>query len=63
MIDAFQDFALLTAKERIEEAKATGAEAIATSCPWCIRMLRDAVKDNGDQLPVYDVLELAIKAL
>jgi Fe-S oxidoreductase len=63
VMDAFPDFALSTAKERVEEAKSTGAEAIATCCPWCLRMLRDAVKDNGDHLAVYDVLELAIKAM
>ncbi|MBW1672969.1 MAG: (Fe-S)-binding protein, partial [Deltaproteobacteria bacterium] len=48
VIDAFQDFALSTAKERIEEAKSTGAEAIASSCQWCIRTLRDAMKEHGD---------------
>ena len=57
------DFALSTAKERVEEAKSTGADAIATCCPWCLRMLRDAVKDNGDHLAVYDVIELAMKAI
>jgi Fe-S oxidoreductase len=62
VIDAYRDFALSTAKERIEEAKATGAEAIATSCPWCVRMLRDAVEEYGDDLAVYDVMELAVKA-
>ena len=63
VLDAFPDFALFTAKERIEEAKSTGAEAIATSCPWCIRTLRDALKEIGNNMPVYDVIELATKAI
>jgi len=63
VIDAFPDFAQATAKERIEEAKSTGAEAIATSCPWCIRTLRDAVEAEGYNLAVYDVLELASRAV
>ncbi|MBW1673537.1 MAG: (Fe-S)-binding protein, partial [Deltaproteobacteria bacterium] len=40
-----------------------GAEAIASSCQWCIRTLRDAMKEHGDDLAVYDVIELAVKAL
>ena len=32
---AFPDFALWTAKERIDEAVSTGAEAIVSSCPFC----------------------------
>ena len=63
VIDAFPEFALSTAKERIEEAIATGADAIVTSCPWCVRMLRDAVEASKVELPVYDVVELAAKAL
>jgi len=63
VIDAFPDFALSTAQERVAEARGTGARAIATSCPWCVRTLRDAVKADGDALPVYDVIELCVKAL
>lgn len=63
VIDAFPDFAMVTAKERIQEAIATGAEALATSCPWCIRMLRDAARESGEHLHVYDVMELAAMAL
>lgn len=63
VIDAYPDFALSTAKERIEEANSTGAEAIVTSCPWCIRNFRDAVEEYGYDLAVYDVVELALKAI
>ena len=63
VIDAYPDFALSTAKERIEEAKSTGAEAMATACPWCIRNFRDAVEKYGYNFPVYDVIDLALKAM
>lgn len=33
VINAFPDFAAWTARERLKEAKATGAEGIVTACP------------------------------
>jgi Fe-S oxidoreductase len=63
VIDAYPDFAIWTARERIEEAKATGAEAIITACPWCNRILRDAAKESGSNLEVYDIVELVKKAI
>jgi Fe-S oxidoreductase len=57
------DFAGWTAKERIDEAEATGAEAIATACPGCERSFRDAIKESGSDLKVYDVVELLAKAI
>jgi len=58
VLEAFPDFSAWTATERIEEAKATGAEAIVTACPWCERVFIDAIKKNGDSIKVYDVMEL-----
>jgi Fe-S oxidoreductase len=58
VIDAYPDFNMWTAQERIREAKSTGAEALVTACPWCIRNFKDAVKELGDTLKVYDVVEL-----
>jgi Fe-S oxidoreductase len=57
------EFARWTANERIAEAESTGAEAIATSCPWCIRSFNDAIKSAGSKLKVYDVVELLEKAV
>jgi Fe-S oxidoreductase len=62
VIDAFPDFALWTASERIKEARDTGADAIVTACPWCKRNLSDAVKESGDRLQIYDILELLEQA-
>lgn len=46
--------------ERTEEAIATGASVIASSCPFCNTMLTDGVKrsEKEEQVAVYDVAEL-----
>ena len=61
--EAYPDFALWTAKERIEEAKATGAEAIVTACPRCERNFIDAANRNGEKMKVYDILDLVEEAI
>jgi len=50
---------------RIREALDTGAAVIATACPYCIRMLNDAVMELGveHQLVVRDLAELLLKSL
>ncbi len=63
VIDADPEFALWIARERLQEAKATGAEAIVTACPWCKRTFNDALKEGDIDLEVYDVVELLKKAL
>jgi Fe-S oxidoreductase len=57
------DFSKWTAKERIEEAKSTGAEWMVTACPGCEQNFRDAIKENGDNLKIYDVVELLERAI
>jgi succinate dehydrogenase/fumarate reductase iron-sulfur protein len=50
---------------RVNEALATGAEIIATACPYCITTLEDAIKvlDVENKIQVKDVLELLREAL
>jgi Fe-S oxidoreductase len=55
---AYPDFALWSAQERIEEAKATGAEALVTSCPWCESNFKDAIKESKAKLKLYSLVEL-----
>ena len=57
------EFARWTAKERIAEAESTGAEAIVTACPWCVKNFNDAIKESGSSLKVYDVVELLERAI
>jgi Fe-S oxidoreductase len=52
------DLAAWTAEERLEEARAVGAEGIVTACPHC----DDHFTGVGD-LPVYDIFELLASGL
>jgi len=57
------DFALWTARERIDEAVSTGAQAMVTACPWCEKTFNEAIKSSGNNLKVYDVVELLEQAI
>ncbi|RMF94776.1 MAG: (Fe-S)-binding protein [Candidatus Schekmanbacteria bacterium] len=60
---AYPEFAMFSARERIEEAKATGAEAIVSSCPWCESNLSDAIKADGNKIKMLSLVELVEQAL
>jgi Fe-S oxidoreductase len=60
---AYPEFGAFTAGKRLDEAKSTGAEAVATACPDCVRMLGAAVAADGAAMKVIDVLELVEQAL
>lgn len=60
---AFPDFALWTAGERIEEAQATGAEAIVTASPEEKELLTRAVEARKANMAVYDITEIILQAL
>ncbi len=50
--------------ERIEEALATGADTVAVSCPFCMVMMTDGVKNKNkeESVRVYDLAELVAQA-
>jgi len=54
---------LWSANERIKKAKATGATALVTSCPWCGRNFRDAMEEYGERIEIYDIAEVACRAI
>lgn len=60
--DAFRDFALWTAGERLEEVKLTGAEAIVSGCPYCKENFTEAINSRGDKVKAYDISELILRA-
>jgi Fe-S oxidoreductase len=61
--EANPDLSLWTANERLKEAKATGAEALVTSCPWCERNFKDAIEQYGEEIEIYDIAEITRKAI
>ena len=61
--EAYPDFAKWTASERIEEAKATGAEALVTACPWCESNFSDVTGADSQILKVYDIIDLVEQAI
>jgi len=48
---------------RFSEAKATGANTVAVGCPFCMAMITDAAKTDGNSLQVQDVAELVASRL
>lgn len=63
VMESYPEFSSWTAEERLNEAKATGAEALVTACAWCERNFIDAVNGNGRDIKVYDVIELVQQAM
>lgn len=61
--EAYPDFASWTADARLDEAESTGAEAIATACPHCVRNLEDSIKESDHQIKVYNIVDLVERAL
>jgi Fe-S oxidoreductase len=51
--------------ERSREAIATGAEVVATGCPFCMTMLSDGIKaeDAAERVEVKDIAELLLEAV
>src|SRR3712207_6643486 len=49
--------------ERTEELLATGAEAIAVACPFCMTMMTDGVTAKGADVPVLDISEVVASRL
>ena len=63
VIDTYPDLCSWTVTERIEEARATGAEAIVTACPWCERNFIDAIEKSDIKMEVYDIMEVVQQAI
>jgi Fe-S oxidoreductase len=61
--EAYPEYSRWTAMERITEARATGAEALVTACPWCERTFMDAAAASGEPMPIYDLVDLVRQAL
>jgi len=56
--EAYPEFYLWTAMERVREAEAVGAEAIITACPWCEQAFEDAIQKMASPMKVFDIIDL-----
>lgn len=53
------------ANMRVKQAISVGAEIIIVACPWCYTMLKDAIKELGQEenIKVKDISELLLESL
>jgi len=51
----------LVARRRLEEARGTGAELLVTSCPFCLRQLKETAEALGFDLRVMDLAEFLVE--
>jgi heterodisulfide reductase subunit D len=58
-----QALALKVAERRIEDAEATGASILVTSCPFCEQTLREAARRRGGMIGVTDITELIVQRM
>lgn len=49
--------------ERTEELLATGADAVAVACPFCMTMISDGLKQKDSEVPVLDIAEVVANQL
>ena len=51
--------------ERTEDALKTGADVIATACPYCMVMMTDGIKykNQEEKISNYDIAELVAMAI
>jgi Fe-S oxidoreductase len=61
--EAYPRFSDWTAGERISEARSTGAEAIVSACPWCESSFSNSIKNSGQAMLVFDVIDLVQQAI
>lgn len=61
--EAYPDLAAYAVDERLEEAKAVGAEAVASACPYCKQQFLGGLKNRDHQVQVFDITELIADAL
>ncbi len=54
----YPDMATSIGTERVQDAEATGAEYIVTTCPFCEQNLRDAIKGSDSKLKLVDLVQL-----
>jgi heterodisulfide reductase subunit D len=54
----FKEWAIDISVDRIKEAEETGADYLITSCPFCLRNLKDAVEKSKSEIKVFGIVEI-----
>ena len=57
----YPEWALEVSKERLEEAKETGATVVSSTCPFCRTNLSDANENYNFDMDVLDLMEIIDK--
>jgi Fe-S oxidoreductase len=57
------ELALWTARERLKEARASGADILVTSCPWCEKNFADAAKRYRMKMRIMDITQLIMESI
>ncbi|MFQ5821622.1 MAG: (Fe-S)-binding protein [Candidatus Heimdallarchaeota archaeon] len=57
---AYPDYSIETATKRVQEAEATGATVLVSSCPFCWRNLSDAIKAVDSKMEMLDATEILV---
>ncbi len=55
---AFPELAQKISSLRVEDAERTGADILATSCPFCYQSLKATIEAKGSKLRMMDLMEL-----
>jgi Fe-S oxidoreductase len=61
--DAYPDFAMWSAAERLSEVQSVAAEAVVSACPYCKKIFRDASEENKMNIKVFDISEIILASL
>lgn len=61
--EGYKDFAVWTAQQRLDEARAAGVTELVTTCPHCEQNFRNAARANGTDIKVHDILDLVAASL
>ena len=59
---AFPELAQKISTLRVQDAERTGAEILATSCPFCYQSLKSTIESKGSKLRMMDLMELVQRA-
>lgn len=60
---AFPEMSETAARDRIEEIKYVGAEAVVSACPWCLSNFGDVAEKDGETVEILDIAQLLAEAV